>query len=56
MLKEFRIAWKLFFDALPDPLKTEFEEEIALKLAPASEFANLELYSGESTKENRPKL
>ncbi len=46
MLKEFRAAWKLFFDGLPDPRKAEFKEEIALKLAPKSEFANLDLYSG----------
>jgi len=46
MLKEFRIAWKLFYDALPDPLKNEFKEEIELKHGPDSEFADLDLYSG----------
>jgi hypothetical protein len=46
MVKEFQAAWKLFFDALPDPLKAEFNGEIALKLAPNSEFANLDLYGG----------
>jgi hypothetical protein len=40
MVKEFRAAWKSFFDALPDPLKGEFAEEIAFRLA-KSEFANL---------------
>lgn len=46
MMEELRAAWKLFFDRLPDALKAEFKEEIALKLEPHSEFANLDLYSG----------
>jgi hypothetical protein len=46
MLTEFRAAWKLFFDGLPDPLRKEFREEIDFKRAPGSEFADLDLYSG----------
>jgi hypothetical protein len=46
MLKEFRAAWKFFFDALPDTLKAEFKDEIEFKRTPPSEFADLELYSG----------
>lgn len=55
MMKEFRAAWKQFFDKLRDSLKAEFKEEIDLKLAPKSEFANLDLYSGEPTKEKGPR-
>jgi hypothetical protein len=46
MLAEFEVAWKTFFDALPDHLKAEFKEEIALKAAPKSVFVDLDLYSG----------
>ena len=46
MFEEFQAAWKLFFDRLPEALKSEFKEEIELKLTPPSEFANLDLYKG----------
>jgi hypothetical protein len=46
MLAEFQVAWKRFFDALPDHLKAEFKEEIALKRVPKSVFADLDLYGG----------
>jgi hypothetical protein len=46
MLKEFKVAWERFFDALPEPLRAEFKEKIELKIAPGSEFADLDLYRG----------
>jgi hypothetical protein len=46
MLKEFRAAWKSFFDALPDARKAEFKDEIEFKRTAPSEFADLDLYSG----------
>ena len=46
MLKEFRVAWKAFFDALPPQSKAEFKEEIELTLTSPSEFADLDLYRG----------
>ncbi len=44
MLREFRLAWKVFFDSLPESNKAEFKEEVDLKRS--GEFADLDLYSG----------
>ena len=45
MFEEFKIAWKHFFDALPEPLKAEFKQEIEFKKVQMAEF-KLELYNG----------
>ncbi len=46
MFEEFERAWKVFFDSLPPPHRAEFKEEMELKLAPGSVFADLPLYRG----------
>jgi hypothetical protein len=46
MLDEFRAAWRLFFDNLPEPYREEFKKQVALKLASDSDFRDLNLYCG----------
>lgn len=43
LLEEFRAAWKKFLVSLEEPYKSKFNEEIALKLVPGSEFRHLDL-------------
>jgi hypothetical protein len=43
MLEEIRSAWKLFLEKMPELYLGRFNEEIAKKLLPGSEFTDLDL-------------